>query len=129
MPVTRVVLVLLAVLAMLTGPVAATAAQVACGRATTAPMAGMDMPGPPAAGVDTHKTSADPCCDHSGDHKMPNRTCIQACATTCAVSAGPPLSPTAATFVGTIARAAPATPTFVTAHEPPGLERPPKLIV
>lgn len=123
MPTMRFVLAFLAVLAMLSDPVAATAAQVTCGRAATAPMAGMVMP---AAHVDTLKTTADPCCDHSGDHKTPDRNCAQACATTCAVSAAPPPSLTGVTFVLTIALLTPAPANFVTAYEPPGLKRPPK---
>ncbi len=122
----RFVLLLLAVLTMLAGPVSATAAQVACDRDAAASITGMNVP---AAHVDTPKTTNDPCCNHSGNHKMSDRNCAQACATTCAVGAAPPLSPTGAAFILTIARLTPATLSFVTAHEPSGLKRPPKSIL
>ena len=127
--VMRFVLTLLAVLAMLAGPVAASAAQVACDGAATKPMAGMDTPAANVTHVNVDKTTADPCCNHSGDHKMSDRNCAQTCATTCAVGAAPPLSPTAATFVVAIARLTPAALNFVRAYQPSGLKRPPKSIV
>ncbi len=80
----------LAVLALLTNPVAARAA---CVQAAPVAMAGMDMsatPMPGSAHVGAQKTTGGPCCDHSGRHRMSDKSCAQACAASCAVAAALP---------------------------------------
>ena len=62
----RLLIALLALMALLSSPVTAAAAQVACGHDGPMVMAGMDMSGMP--GMDqaaTKKAGGDPCCDQT----------------------------------------------------------------
>jgi hypothetical protein len=125
----RFLLALLAILALMVSPVTAAAAQAACSHAGPAAMAGMDMSAMPGmAQVDTHKGVGDPCCDHTGKHKMSDKSCAQACATSCAVTAALPSSPVSVAIVFARAPMALARPISVHSHSPAGLERPPKSI-
>jgi len=125
--VMRLVLALMAVFALLAGPVAAAASQVVCDQAGQAATATMDMsamPGMAQAAPD--KTSTDPCCDHGASHKMDPKSCAQACADACAVAAAMPGSPVGYLLVFTAIELRPAALTVAYPHEPPGLIRPPK---
>ncbi len=127
---TSLVLTVLAVLALLTNPVAAAAAQAACAQPAPAAMAGMDdaaIAGMPMAGADQAQAHgpADPCCDHGGKSK-PAKDCAQVCALACAAT---PVAP--AVFVslpllaGRVANA-PRLDAPGPSHDPSGLDRPPK---
>lgn len=125
----RFVLALLAVLALLSSPMTAAAAQVACSQDGPEAMAGMDMAGmamSSMASMDHAGTQkGDPCCDHTGKHKM-SKDCAQVCATACAVAVALPSSSASIVFVAVRAPlvAAPMAPT--PSFEPSGPERPPK---
>ena len=123
----RLVLALMAVLALLVSPVTAAAAQVACARTDPAVMATMDVPGMP--GLDqggVHKTTADPCCDHSSKHTMDQKSCALACATSCAVTAALPGPLMGSVLVFSAAQLTPARLAPAHPYEPAGLIRPPK---
>ena len=121
----------LAVLALLTNPVAAAAAQAACAQSAPVAMASMDdaaMVDMPMAAVDqaqAHAT-ADPCCDHGGKSK-PAKDCAQICALACAATTVAP-----AVFVSlpliAVERVAnaPRLDAPGPSHDPSGLDRPPK---
>lgn len=125
----RFMLALLAVMALLVGPVTVAAAQAACNQGGPAAMAGMDMSATPGtAHVDVQKATGDPCCDHSDQNKNSGKRCAQACATSCAVAAALPssfvsLSPLYARPPASFAR-----PGLVPLFQPAGPERPPKSI-
>lgn len=128
----RLLIALVAVLALLVNPVVAAAAMVACQDAD-AVMTPMDQTGtvmaamPGMAKADTvDQASSDPCCDHSKSNKMGGKPCAQACATTCAVLTALPLSSLGKTLF--YARAPISTASFVwpPAFNPSGLDRPPK---
>jgi hypothetical protein len=126
----RVALVLLAVLALFASPVIAAAAQAQCGYAPrSALMAGMDMP--TEAGGDhssLQKTGGDPCCDPSGHHKPSDKSCAQACATTCTVAMALPSVPLTVVFVSVPAVQALAPLVAAYRNESSRLKRPPKSI-
>jgi uncharacterized protein involved in copper resistance len=125
----RFVLALLAVLALLSSPMTAVAAQAACGHDGSAAMAGMDMsamPGMDHAGA--QKAGGDPCCDHTDKHRM-SKDCAQVCATSCAVAVALPSSPVSIVFVAVRAPFVPARATPTPSFEPSGPERPPKSMV
>ena len=129
----RLVLALLAVMALLVSPVTATAAQVACGHdrpmAMTAAMANMDGSAMLASGhVKVQKATADPCCDHAKHGRMSSRSCAQACAASCAVAAALPTALASVDLAFTRAPAPLARLASVEGHEPAGPERPPKSI-
>jgi hypothetical protein len=119
---TSLVLAVLAVLALLTNPVAA---QAACMQPEPA-MAGMDMG---TSGADwAHMPMATaPCCDHDGKSK-PMKDCAQVCAMSCAAT---PLTPAVFVslplFAGQVANA-PHPDAPGPTHNPSGLDRPPKAI-
>ncbi len=122
----RLVLAFLALLALLSAPVTAAAAQVAC--AHDGPMTNMDMsvmPGVDQAGA--AKTNGDPCCDQAGHHGK-QAGCIQACAAMCSVTAALVSAPFSVVF--TPMRVETPSARIVSSHpyEPPGLKRPPKSI-
>jgi hypothetical protein len=127
----RFMLALLAVLALLSRPMTAAAAQVACSQDGPAAMASMDMVGtgmsamPVMNHAGAQRGGGDPCCDHSGKHKM-SKDCAQVCATSCAVAVALPSSSVNIVFVAVRAPlvAAPMAPT--PSFEPSGPERPPK---
>ena len=126
---SRFVLVLLAIIGLLASPVAAAAAEAACGGHgdEAMQMAMADMPG--MAQANTGK--ADPCCDPSQGHarKKHNAECMQACAAMCGVIAALPSTPIA--FLAPSDRDAPpqARAASLKPHEPSRLERPPRSIV
>jgi hypothetical protein len=123
----RVVLAFLAVMALLISPVAAGAAQARCVLGGSPAMSGMDMsamPGP--AHASAQKTSTGPCCDHSGQHKMRDKSCALACATSCATTAALPVNLNGATFAFTDAPMSLPRRVSAVSHQPFGLERPPK---
>lgn len=120
----RHLLAFLALVALLISPVTAAAAQRTCDQMGSEALAGMTMP--MADAQSAAPAAQDPCCDHG--HKAPDKkTCAQACAAMCGVSA-------------TLPEAAVAYPVFVVAstyagraqiirtHSPPGAERPPRPI-
>ena len=78
----RLVLAFLAVLALLSSPVTAAAAQAACSHDGPMVMAGMDMAAMPGMGQDAaKKAGGDPCCDQISHHGgKSDMTCAQACA-------------------------------------------------
>jgi hypothetical protein len=127
------VLTCLAVLALLTNPVAAAAAQAACAQTAPAAMAGMDdasaMAMMPMAGADhvQGQKAADPCCDHTAKHK-PGKDCTQICAISCAVVVALPATPLAASLLATPVVNVPRPESSGFAHDPSGLDRPPKFI-
>jgi hypothetical protein len=123
----RLVLALMAVLALLVSPVTAAAAQVACDQAGPSAMATMDMSAMPGmAQAGSHRASIDPCCDHSASHKMDQKSCAQTCATSCAVMAALPGPLTGSLLLFSTAQLTPTQ--LAPAHpcEPAGLIRPPK---
>jgi hypothetical protein len=129
----RLVLALLAVMALLVSPMTAMAAQVACGHdrpmATTGAMANIDGSAMPASEhADVQKATADPCCDHAKHGRMSNKSCAQACAASCVVAVA---LPTAVASIDPAFTSAPAPLTrlaSVKGYEPAGPERPPKSI-
>lgn|SRR5579859_2240619 len=120
----RLVLALLAVMALLVSPVTAAAAQAACDQGGPAAMASMDMPG--VAQSSGQKATADPCCDHSAKHPMDQKSCALACANTCAVAAAVPLVLTSSLLLFSTAQLTPARMAPAHPYEPAGLIRPPK---
>ena len=123
---------LMAVLALLVNPVAAAAAQIACEESRAA-MSQMDQQHSPMAampGMDqvaaVHQASSDPCCGHSGDQKMDDKTCAQACATACALLVALSFAPESQTLVYMRAPSPVARLVWPPAYHPAGLERPPK---
>ena len=120
----RVVLALMAVLALLVSPVTAAAAQVACDQAGPAAMASMDMPG--VAEAAAQKSMADPCCDHGAKHPMDQKSCALACAASCAVTAALPGPVVGSILVFSTAQLTPARLAPAHPYEPAGLIRPPK---
>lgn len=122
----RVLIALLAALAVLSSPMTVAAAQVSCSHGGPGAMAGMDMAGMP--GMDQsggQKPGENPCCDHSG--KLGTSVdCAQACATICAVTAAMPSAPASLVTTRIRASAAPPRAAPTDAFEPSGLERPPK---
>jgi hypothetical protein len=125
------VLTCLAVLALLTNPVAAAAAQAACAQAASATMAGGDdapaMAMTPMAGMDhAHaQTATDPCCDQTAKHR-PARDCVQICAIGCAAVAALPATPLTVSLIAAPVVNVPRPDSSGFAHEPTGLDRPPK---
>ena len=115
----RLVLALLAVMALLVSPVTATAAQAACGH--DRPMA---MTSDHAA---VQKATADPCCDHA-KHGQMSKSCAQACAVSCVAAAALPGLLASVDLAFARAPAPLARQLSVEGHEPAGLERPPKSI-
>jgi hypothetical protein len=127
--VSRFVLALLAVIGLLTSPVAAAAAEAVCGGhgGAAMQMAMTDMPS--MAQANTGK--ADPCCDPNKGHapnQHSNADCAQACAAMCGVIAALPSTPVA--FLAPPARDSQpqARAASLKPHEPSRLERPPKSI-
>ena len=127
----RLVLALLAVMALLVSPVTATAAQAACGdrpMAMTGAMANMDRAAAPTSDrAAVQKATADPCCDHA-KHGQMSKSCAQACAASCVTAAALPnaLGSVGLSFgrePAPLARLA-----SVKGYEPSGPERPPKSI-
>jgi hypothetical protein len=122
----RYLLALFAVLALLISPVTAVAAPDACGQAASGPMTGI----PTAAAPSDHhgKARPDPCCEQGKKAPLSSKSCVQACASLCAVSA---VLPVVAIDV-TISRdreVYAATTERPWAHAPATDRRPPKLIV
>ena len=129
----RLLLALLAVMALLVSPVTATAAQATCGHdramAMTGALASVDSAAAPAsdhAGV--QRATADPCCDHARHGKMCDKSCAQACAASCMAATALPnalmsVDPAFGREPAPLARQA-----SVKGYEPAGLERPPKSI-
>jgi hypothetical protein len=126
----RYVLAFLAVLALLSSPVTAAAAQVACSHDGPMAMAGMNMSSMP--GMDqtgAKKAGGDPCCDQTGQHGgKSDMSCAQACATMCGVTVALASSSYGVVFVPTPADIPPARIVSSHPYQPPGLKRPPKSI-
>jgi hypothetical protein len=126
----RLLLALLAVLALLANPVTSAAALVACtARGDATAMSPMDMAGMPGmihAGAGT--ANADPCCDHSGKSKTGDMSCVQACATACAVIVALPSPAVSVARYATAAVVRPASMASPASQAPPRLERPPRSI-
>jgi hypothetical protein len=123
----RLVLALMAVLALVFSPVTAAAAQVACDQTGPSATATMDMPAMPGmAQAGNHKASVDPCCDPSASHKMDQKSCAQACATSCAVTAALPGPLTGSLLLFSTAQLTPAQLAQAHPYKPAGLIRPPK---
>jgi hypothetical protein len=120
----RFVLALMAVMALLVSPVAASAAQLACAQDETAAPAMMGMPGMAMASAD--KSSTDPCCDHGQSHKMDQKSCALACANTCVVAVALPSAAPSSLLLFASAQLTPARMSPAHPYEPPGLIRPPK---
>lgn len=120
----RLVLALLAVMALLVSPVTAAAAQAACDQGDPAAMASMDMPS--VAQSSGQKATADPCCDHSAKHPMDQKSCALACANACAVAAAVPAALTSSLLLFSTAQLTPARMAPAHPYEPAGLIRPPK---
>jgi hypothetical protein len=125
------VLTCLAVLALLTNPVAAAAAQADC--AQTVPAAMDDMAGmatTPMAGHDRAQAqkAAGPCCDQTTPHR-PGRDCAQICAISCAVVAALPATPLTVSLVSMRVTNVPRPDVSGFTHDPAGFERPPKSIL
>ncbi len=123
----RIVLALLAVLALLVSPVTAAAAQVACDENSPSATSTMDISAMPEMGhaSDPH-AAADPCCDHGGPHKMDLKTCALACATSCAVTAVLPDPIIVSELAFSAALLTPARSATARPYEPSRLMRPPR---
>ena len=130
----RSLIAFLAALALLVNPVAAAAAQFACVQGQTA-MAGMDQPQATTAmdragqAMAAAPASADPCCDHTSGKNIDDKSCAQACATTCAVLVALPYAPASQALTWTPAAAHITAAVWPHGHDPSGLERPPKSIL
>jgi hypothetical protein len=127
----RLLLALLAVLALLANPVTAAAAQVACtAGADASAMSRTDTAGTPGmAHVGAGTVSADPCCDHcSGKSKTGDMSCVQACATACAVIVALPSQAVAVARYATAAVVRPTSMASRASQAPARLERPPRSI-
>ncbi len=126
----RLLLALLAVLALLANPVTAGAAQVACtahGDATAMSSMGMaTMPDMSHASPETATT--DPCCDHSGKFKTADLSCVRACAAACAVIVALPSPAVSVARYATAAAVRPTSMTSRASQAPTRLERPPRSI-
>lgn len=127
----RLLLALLAVLALLANPVTAAAAQVACAGHGDAPAMSRDagmaaMPGMSRTSPGT--ASADPCCDHSGTSKTAHLSCVQACATACAVMVALPSPAVSIARYATATAVRPASMASRASLTPARLERPPRSI-
>jgi hypothetical protein len=126
----RYLLAFLAVLALLSSPVAAAAAQVACSHDGPMAMAGMDMSSMP--GMDQtsdKKAGGDPCCGQTSHHGgKSDMSCAQACAMMCGVTAALASSSYGMVFVPTRADIPPVRIVSSHPYQPPGLKRPPKSI-
>ena len=120
----RFLLALLAVMALLISPVAASAAQLSCAQDETSASAMSDMPMTAQSGA--AKASADPCCDHGKSHKMDQKSCALACANACAVAAALPSALSSSIMHFAAAQLNPARASAAHPFEPPGLIRPPK---
>jgi len=120
----RVFLALLAVVGMLLSPVAASAATPACLHHHDAMdmVVAMDASGAPTAG------DAMPCCDDDGGKptQHDSKSCAQACAAICGVTAALPQMAADLPLAESHARVEPAAPSPLHAHGPPALKRPPK---
>jgi hypothetical protein len=128
------ILTCLAVLALLTNPVAAAAAQANCAQTVPAAMAGMDdMPGMATMPMASHdgaqaQKAADPCCDQPAKHK-PGKDCAQICAISCAVVAALPATALTVSLVSMPVTNVSRPDSSGFAHNPSGLDRPPKSIL
>lgn len=126
----RLLLALLAVLALLGNPATAGAAQVACtahGDATA--MRSMGIATMPDMSHASHETAtADPCCDQSGKSKTADLSCVRACAAACAVIVALPSPAISVACYATAAAVRPTSMTSPTSQTPARLERPPKSI-
>lgn len=122
----RVLFALLALVGLLLSPVAASAASSACLKHGEAGMS-MAMAMPHAEAPD--KAAANPCCDPGSGKSAPHhdsKSCAQACAAICGVSAALPGEVAAVALAELHARLAPALSGPIHTHAPPGLKRPPK---
>lgn len=123
----RLLLALLALVGLLLSPVAASAAAPVCLHHHDAAQmaAAMDVAGPQDAGM----SAAMPCCDDDGGKSVPHdsKSCAQACAALCGVTAAQPETAAELPLAVAHARFEPAAATPLHAHGPPGLKRPPKL--
>lgn len=120
----RFLLALMAAMALLVSPVAASAAQLACAQDQAVAPTMMDMPGMAQAGAD--KTPTDPCCDHGTSHKMDQKSCALACANACVVAAALPSAQVSSLLLFSTAQLTPGRASTAHPYEPPGLIRPPK---
>jgi hypothetical protein len=121
----RLLLAILAVVAMLANPLAAAAAQASCVQDQTASMAGMDMSGP-AAKTSASADQSMPCCDEKGAPHKSGRDCAQACIAMFAVAVVPDVASPLRVNAGTApAQVAPTQSPH--AYRPAGLDPPPKL--
>ena len=117
----RLLLALLAVLALLVSPVTAAAAQASCDETNQSSLAVYDM-----GMASVQQTETDPCCDHGATHKMDRKSCALACATSCAVSAVLPSPFVSAELSFSAARLMPARSASARPYEPSRLIRPPR---
>jgi hypothetical protein len=120
----RLLLALLAVLAMFANPLTAAAAQTNCAQMQSTKMAGMDMSGASAKAGPAHTM---PCCDQGDHQKKSDRSCAQACMAMCAA-----VIPAASLDLPVVSRIALEKASLALsprAHSPAGLDPPPKLSV
>jgi hypothetical protein len=123
----RLFLALMAVVALLVSPVAAAAAQYACDGNSASGRSAMAMPSmPEAEPASAHQSSADPCCDHGGTHKMDAKSCALACATSCAATAVLPCASPVSELAFSATQLTPARSDTPRPYEPSRLIRPPK---
>jgi uncharacterized protein involved in copper resistance len=128
----RLLLAVVAVMALLVNPVAAAAAQVACETSQAmAPMDHGDSAKMAASGMDhqamaIQKDGTDPCCDHHGPQKMDDKSCALACASACAIVVALPYTPFSLALAYTRAPETVAQSVWAKPYDPLGLERPPK---
>ncbi|MCK5911857.1 MAG: hypothetical protein KAG62_18120 [Caulobacter sp.] len=120
----RLLLAIVALVGLLLSPVAASAATAVCLHHQDSPgmMMVMDMP----MGSDADQSM--PCCDEDGGKPVQHdsKSCAQACAVICGVTAALPQTAADLSLVEGHARVEPAAPSPLHAHGPPGLKRPPK---
>jgi hypothetical protein len=121
----RQLLAFLALVALLISPVTAAAAQRTCDQMGPEAMASMTMPMADAQ-VAT-PAAQDPCCDH-GQQAPDKKTCAQACAAMCGVSATTLPDAAVAYPVFVLASTYAGRAQIVLAHSPPRAERPPRSI-
>ncbi len=126
----RLLLALLAVLALFANPVTAGAAQVACtahGDPTAMSSMGMATM-PDMSHANPEAATGDPCCDHSGEAKTGDLSCVRACAAACAVILVLPSPAGSVARYATAAAVRPMSMTSRASQAPARLERPPRSI-
>jgi hypothetical protein len=121
---TSLIAALVAVLALLANPVAASAHACAGDHGRPGAMAGMAMAGM----AMPSDAKAHDCCAHGRLQSKAGKDCAMTCALGCAGMAALAPVPVPSPFSAAPAATRPAPDTWAYAHDPPGLRRPPKAV-